>query len=90
MIGAAILGALGLQVMFTTGRSRLGRPLYAVSSARIRAAGWLALATALLLAGADALLAAGLLMFAAVGVMCVAVVVAVQGQRAARREAEQG
>ncbi len=85
LIGAGIMAALGLQVILISGRRRSGRPHYAVSSARIRGAGWLTLATALLLAGANAPLAAGLLMFAAVGVMGGAVVVFFRGRRTAQK-----
>jgi hypothetical protein len=89
IIGAAITAALGFQVILINGRGRSGSPRSAVSSARMRGAGFLTLATAFLAAGADAPLVAGLLMFVAVAVTGAAFVVAVRGQRAARRHADE-
>ena len=90
IIGAAIMAALGFLVILINGRADgPGRPRYAVSSARMRGAGSLMLATAFLAAGANAPLAAGLLMFVAVAVMGAAFVVAVRGQRAERRHADE-
>ncbi len=85
VIGAAIMATLALSVLLMNGRREPERPRYAVTAARIRGAGYLTLATALLISGTDALWVAGLLLFTGVGVVWAAAVVALRGQRATRR-----
>ena len=83
VIGATLLASFGVLVLLLNGRAAHRRPSYAVLSARIRSAGAILLAVAILVAGTGASFAGGFLMFVGCAVLALAAVVVVRGNRAA-------
>ena len=86
-LGGTLVIAYAVLIAIVNGRTRPGRPPYAVLAARLRAATWLSIGIAVLAAGAGSAVLAGLLAIVALALAILAAVVGLRGKRQAVRDA---